>query len=185
MQGTAPSQAAQQGSSQGQHPAAPSWLPHASGPVNVATASTPSVPLQPAVILTTDPAVSMVTEPAASMVTEPAASMVTEPAPVPNVEPAAVVDSEPALPGADLTGDGAAEPACLVAGSAAEEEAQEATGLTPIMNQMVKCTVRQGRPPCTETWLIDFVDGVSLQPCATLVRLTHTVLLNLVIATVH
>ncbi len=169
MQGTAPSQAALQGSSQGQHPAAPSRLAHASGPANVATASTPSVPVQPAFILTIDPA----------------ASMVTEPAPMPNVEPAPVVDSEAALPGADLAGHGAAEPACLVAGSADEEEAKEATGLTPIVNQMVECTVRQCRPLCTEARLSEFVDEVCLQACATLVRLTDTLFVKLVFATVH
>jgi len=163
MQGTAPSQAALQGSSQGQHPAAPSRLAHASGPANVATASTPSVPVQPAFILTIDPA----------------ASMVTEPAPMPNVEPAPVVDSEAALPGADLAGHGAAEPACLVAGSADEEEAKEATGLTPIVNRMVESTVRQGGPLCRETGLIAFVSGGILQPCATLVRLTDTLRLYL------
>jgi len=140
MQGAAPSQAALQGSSQGQHPAAPSRLAHASGPANVATASTPSVPVQPASIFTIDPAVSMVTEPAASMVTEPAY--------MPNVEAAPVVDSEAAPPGTDLAGHGAAEPACLVVGAAAEDEARETTGLTP----MVKAPVRQGRPLCTETW---------------------------------
>ncbi len=171
MQGAAPSQAALQGSSQGQHPAAPSRLAHASGPANVATASTPSVPVQPASIFTIDPAVSMVTEPAASMVTEPAPMPNVEPAPVvdsepalpgadltghgaaepaymPNVEAAPVVDSEAAPPGTDLAGHGAAEPACLVVGAAAEDEARETTGLTP----MVKAPVRQGRPLCTETW---------------------------------
>ncbi len=177
MQGQAPSQAALQGSSQGQHPAAPSRLAHASGPASVATASTPSVPVQPAFILTIDPAVSMVTEPAASMVAEPA--------PMPNVEAAPVVDSEPAPPGADLTGHGAAEPACLVASRAEEEEAKEATGLTPIVDQMVKCTVRQGRPLCTEARLNGAVDEVCLQACATLVRLTHTLFVKLVFATVH
>ncbi|DBB15172.1 TPA: hypothetical protein ACH3X3_004177 [Trebouxia sp. C0006] len=59
---------------------------------------------------------------------------------MPNVEAAPVVDSEAAPPGADLAGHGAAEPACLVVGAAAEDEAQETTGLTP----MVKATVRQG-----------------------------------------
>ncbi len=116
---------------------------------------------------------------------EEAAFMAAEPVSMPNVEAAPVVDSEAALPGADLTGHGAAEPACLVAGSAAEEEAKEATGLTPIMNQMVKCTVRQGRSLGTETWLIEFVSGGILQPCATLVRLTDTLPLKLVFATVH
>jgi len=177
MQGAATSQTALQGTRQGQHPAAPSRLAHASGPANVATASTLSVPVQPASISTVDPAVSMVSEPAASMVAEPA--------PMPNVEPAPVVDSEAALPGADLTGHGAAEPACLVAGSADEEEVKEATGLTPIVDQMVKCTVRQGRPLCTETGLNGFVDEVCLQACATLVRLTDTLFVKLVFATVH
>jgi len=177
MQGTVPSQAALQGSSQGQHPAALSRLAHASGPANVATASNPSVPVQPASILTIDPA--------ASMVTVPAASMVTEPAPMPTVGGAPVVDSGPALPGADLAGHGAAQPACLVAGSANEEEAKEATGLTPMVDQMVKCTVRQGRSLCTEARLNGFVDEVCPQACTTLVRLTHTVFVKLVFATVH
>ena len=176
-QGTAPSQAALQGSSQGQHPAAQSRLSHASGPASVATDSTPSVPVQPAFVLTIDPAVSMVTEPAASMVTEPAYK--------PNVEPAPVVDSEAALPGADLTGHGAAEPACLVASSTAEEEAQEATGLTPMVNHMVEATVRQGRPLCIEARLNGFVDEVCPQACATLVRLTHTLFVKPAFATEH
>ncbi len=143
-----------QGTSQGQHPAAPSRLAHASGPATVAatehesssavaTASSPSAAVQPASIVTV----------------EAAASMVAEPASMANVEPTSVVDSDPALPGADLTGDGAAEPACLVAGSAAEEEAKEATGVMPLVNHMVESTVRQGGPLCTETGLINFVSG--------------------------
>ena len=168
-QGTAPSQAALQGSSQVQHPAAPSQLSHASGPASVATASTPSVPVQPAFVLTIDPVVSMVTEPAYK----------------PNVEPAPVVDSEAALPGAGLTGHGAAEPACLVASSTAEEEAQEATGLTPMVNHMVEATVRQGRPLCIEARLNGFIDEVCPQACATLVRLTHTLFVKLAFATEH
>jgi len=116
---------------------------------------------------------------------EEAAFMAAEPVSMPNVEAAPVVDSEAALPGADLTGHGAAEPACLVASRAEEEEAKEATGLTPIVDQMVKCTVRQGRPLCTEARLNGAVDEVCLQACATLVRLTHTLFVKLVFATVH
>ena len=175
MQGAAPSQAALQGTSQGQHPAARSRLARASGPANVAatehesssavaTASSPSAAVQPASIVTV----------------EAAASMVAEPASMANVEPAPVVDSDPALPGAELTGDGAAEPACLVAGSAAEEEAKEATGVTPIVNHMVESTVRKGGPLCRETGLIAFVSGGVLQPCAALIRLTDTLPLQFV-----
>jgi len=154
MQGQAPSQAALQGSSQGQHPAALSQQAHASGSANVVA--------EPASVATVEPA---------SMATEPAFTQAAEP-PHPSI-------ADPALPGADLTGDGAAEPACIAAGSAAEEEAKEATGLTPIMDRMVETTVRQGRPLCIETWLDDFVGGVSLQPCATPVRLTGTLPLKL------
>jgi len=227
MQGAATSQTALQGTRQGQHPAAPSRLAHASGPANVAAALSPSIAVEVALPVASEPAASMVAEPAsaeaveaalvvasepaasmnaepasteavepaASMASEatcmanvepasnvasqPAASIVTEPASMANVEPAPVVDSEPALPRADLAGGGAAEAACLVDGSAAEEEAKEATGLTPIVNRMVESTVRQGGPLCRETGLIAFVSGGILQPCATLVRLTDTLRLYL------
>ena len=164
MQGAAPSQAALQGTSQGQHPAALSRLAHASGPANVAatepesssavtSASCPSIAVQPA-SMAAEPASFVTVEPA-GVASEPIASMIAEPASIANVEPAPVVDSDPALPGADLTSGGAIEPACL-AGSTAEEEAKEATGLTPVVNHMVESTVRQGGPLCTETGLIDF-----------------------------
>jgi len=169
MQGAAPSQAALQGTSQGQHPAAPSRLACASGPANVAATEHESS----SDVATASP-LSVAVQPASIVTIEPAASIVAEPASMANVEPAPVVDSDPALPGAELTGDGAAEPACLVAGSAAEEEAKEATGVTPIVNHMVESTVRKGGPLCRETGLIAFVSGGVLQPCAILVKLTHT-----------
>ncbi len=167
VQGTAPSQAAQQGSSQGQHPAALSRLAHGSGPANVTVAAEPS-----AVATTSKPSVAV--QPASFVTAEPAASMVAEPVSIANVEAAPVVNSEPALPVGNLTGGGAAEPACLVAGSAAEEDAKEATGLTPIVSHMLQSTVEEGGPLCTQPGLIDLVSGGVLQPCATLIRLTDT-----------
>ena len=175
MQGAAPSQAALQSSSQGQHPAALSQLAHTCGSANVAaaahesasavaTASAPSVVVEAASFVTVEPGPIVATEPVPSISAEPAPVVVAEPS-YPSI-------ADPALPGAELTADGAAEPACLVAGSAAEEEAKEATGLTPVVNHMVDSTVRKGGPLCTETGLIDF--GGVLQPCSTLVRLTDT-----------
>ncbi|KAL0054814.1 hypothetical protein WJX82_002763 [Trebouxia sp. C0006] len=138
-QGAALSQAALQGTRQGQHPAALSRLARASGPAYVAATEHESS----SAVATALP-LSAAMEPASTVTAEPAASIVAEPASMANVEPAPVVDSEAALPRADLTGEGAAEPACLVAGSAAEEEAKEATGLTPIVNHMLGSTVREG-----------------------------------------
>jgi len=174
VQGPAPSQAALQSSSQSQQPVAPSQLADASGSANVAavaheSASAVATALAPSVIV--ESASNVSAQPAPSIATEPASTKAAE-APYPSI-------ADPALPGAELTGHGAAEPACLVAGSAAEEEAKEATGLTPIVNHMVESTVRKGRPLCTETGLIDFVSGGVLQPCATLVRLTDTLPLKL------
>ena len=168
MQGAAPSQAALQGSSQGQHPAALSQQAHVSGsanvaavahesPSSVATVSALSVVAEPASVAPVEPA-PVASEPAASMVAEPA-SMATEPAVTKAAEPPHPSIGDPALPGAELIGYGAAEPACLVAGSTAEEEAKEATGLTPIVNHMVESTAKKGRPLCTETGLIDLVLG--------------------------
>ena len=88
-------------------------------------------------------------QPAPIVAPEPAAFMVAE-LPCPSI-------ADPAVPGAELTGGG-----CLVAGSAVEEEAKQATGLTPIVNHMVESAVRIGRPICTKTGLIDFVTGGAL-----------------------
>ncbi len=183
MQGAAPSQAALQSSSQGQHPAALSQLAHTCGSANVAaaahesasavaTASAPSVVVEAASFVTVEPGPIVATEPVPSISAEPAPVVVAEPS-YPSI-------ADPALPGAELTADGAAEPACLVAGSAAEEEAKEATGLTPIVNHMVESSVRKGRPHCKETGLIAFVSGGVLQPCAALIRLTDTLPLQFV-----
>ena len=175
MQGAAPSQAALQGSSQSQQPVAPSQLADASGSANVAavaheSASAVATALAPSVIV--ESASNVTAQPASSIATEPASTKAAE-APYPSI-------ADPALPGAELTGHGAAEPACLVAGSAAEEEAKEATGLTPIVNHMVESSVRKGRPHCKETGLIAFVSGGVLQPCAALIRLTDTLPLQFV-----
>ena len=184
MQGAAPSQAALQGTRQGQHSAALSRLARVSGPATVAatehessstvaTALPLSAAVEPATV-TAEPASTVTAEPASTVTAEPAASIVAEPASMANVEPAPVVESEAALPGADLTGGGAAEPACLVPGTAAEEEAKEATGLTPVVNHMLGGTGREGRPLTTETGLIAYTISGVLQPCKTLVRLSHT-----------
>ena len=69
--------------------------------------------------------------------------------------------------------------------ASAVEEAKEATGLTPIVDHLLESTVRQGRSLCTEAWLIEFVSGGVVQPCTILVKLTHTLPLKLVTATVH
>jgi len=166
MQGAA--QAALQGLSQ--HPAAPSRLAHAFGPANVAAAANES----PASVATTsnvaaEPASIEAVEPAAGVASEPAAFVAAEPASI-IAGPAYTKAAEPPLPsigdtpllGVERTGDGAAEPACLVAGSAAEQEAKEATGLTPVVNRMLESTVRQGGSRCTGTGLIAFVSGVVL-----------------------
>ena len=139
MQGAAPSPA-QQGTSQGQHPAAPSRPAHASGPANVAATERES----PSAVATTL---------IPSIAAQPASTLTVEPASMAHIEPASVVDSDPALPKADLTGAGPAEPACLVADSSAEDEAKEATGLTPLVNHMVESTVNEGGPLCIKMGL--------------------------------
>ena len=160
MQGAA--QAALQGLSQ--HPAAPSRLAHASGPANVAAAANESpssvataldVAAEPASIEAVEPAAGVASEPAAPMAAEPA-SIIAGPACTKAAEPPLPSIGDPPLARIEQT---AAEAACLVAGSAVEEEAKQATGLTPAVNHMLESTVRQGGSRCTGTGLIAFVSG--------------------------
>ncbi len=118
MQGPAPSQAAQQATSQGQHHAAlsqPAQAPDSAAVANTATESAPPMAAESAALVTAAEA------------------------------PLSMVAGAPSPRPADVSTGATAESASVVAGGGAEEEAREGTGRTPIVDSLAESTVAESR----------------------------------------
>ncbi len=138
MQRPAPSQAAQQGTSQGQHHAA--LIQPAQAPDSAAVAITAHESALPVVA---DTAIPVAAESAPPVAAESALPVAVESAPPAAAEAtASIVAGPPSSRAADLA---TASTVMSASGGGAEEEAREGTGLAPIVDSLSDSTMTEGR----------------------------------------